>query len=75
MSDEKKDNRSSINVNFQVSEEWIRRVDATLENLHDTDLELDLTRLTRSTLLRLAVLEGLPILEKKYLKTKRSDAN
>ena len=71
MSDEKKDNRSSINVNFQVSEEWIRRVDATLENLHDTDLELDLTRLTRSTLLRLAVLEGLPILEKKYLKTKR----
>ena len=72
MSDEKKDNRSSINVNFQVSEEWIRRVDATLENLHDTDLELDLTRLTRSTLLRLAVLEGLPILEKKYLKTKRT---
>jgi hypothetical protein len=75
LSDEKKDNRSSININFQVSEEWMRRVDATLENLHDTDLELDLTRLTRSTLLRLAVLEGLPILEKKYLKTKRSDAS
>lgn len=74
MSEDKKE-RSSINVNFQVSDEWIRRVDATLENLHDTDLELDLTRLTRSTLLRLAVLEGLPILEKKYLKTKRSDAN
>ncbi len=72
MSDEKKDNRSSINVNFQVSEEWSRRVDATLENLHGTDLELDLTRLTRSTLLRLAVLEGLPILEKKYMKTKRA---
>jgi hypothetical protein len=72
LSDEKKDNRSSINVNFQVSEEWIRRVDATLENLHGTDLELDLTRLTRSTLLRLAVLEGLPILEKKYMKTKRT---
>lgn len=71
MSDVKKD-RSSINVNFQVSEEWIRRVDATLENLHGTDLELDLTRLTRSTLLRLAVLEGLPILEKKYMKTKRT---
>lgn len=72
MSDEKKDRSSSINVNFQVSEEWIRRVDATLENLHGTDLELDLTRLTRSTLLRLAVLEGLPILEKKYMKTKRT---
>ena len=71
MSDEKKD-RSSINVNFQVSEEWIKRVDTTLENLHGTDLELDLTRLTRSTLLRLAVLEGLPILEKKYMKTKRT---
>ncbi len=71
MSEDKKE-RSSINVNFQVSEEWIRRVDATLENLHDTDLELDLTRLTRSTLLRLAVLEGLPILEKKYMKTKRT---
>lgn len=71
MSEDKKE-RSSINVNFQVSEEWIRRVDATLENLHDTDLELDLTRLTRSTLLRLAVLEGLPILERKYMKTKRT---
>lgn len=74
MSEDKKD-RSSINVNFQVSEEWIKKVETTLENLHGTDLELDLTRLTRSTLLRLAVLEGLPILEKKYLKTKRSDAN
>jgi hypothetical protein len=71
LSEDKKE-RSSINVNFQVSEEWIRRVDATLENLHDTDLELDLTRLTRSTLLRLAVLEGLPILERKYMKTKRT---
>ena len=71
MSEDKKE-RSSINVNFQVSEEWIRRVDATLENLHDTDLELALTRLTRGTLLRLAVLEGLRILEKKYLKTKRT---
>lgn len=57
---------------FQASPELTDRINKALENLHGTDLELDMNRLTKSTLLRLAVLEGLNALEKKYLKTKRT---
>lgn len=57
---------------FQASPELTDRINKALENLHGTDLELDMNRLTKSTLLRLAILEGLTVLEKKYLKTKRT---
>lgn len=57
---------------FQASVELTNRINKALEILHGTDLELDMNRLTKSTLLRLAVLEGLNALEKKYLKTKRA---
>ena len=57
---------------FQASPELTDRINKALENLHGTDLQLDMNRLTKSTLLRLAILEGLTVLEKKYLKTKRA---
>jgi hypothetical protein len=54
-------------LSFTASKELEERIINTFERLEKTEWMLDKTLVNKSTLIRSAILEGLAVLEKKYL--------
>lgn len=54
-------------VSFSASFELDNKINEVFERLEKTDWVLDKTTVNKSTLIRSAILEGLAVLEKKYL--------
>lgn len=54
-------------VSFSASLELDNKINEVFERLEKTDWVLDKTTVNKSTLIRSAILEGLAVLEKKYL--------
>ena len=57
-------------VSFSASLELDNKINEVFERLEKTDWVLDKTLVNKSTLIRSAILEGLVVLEKKYLGSK-----
>ncbi len=57
-------------VSFSASFELDNKINEVFERLEKTDWVLDKTLVNKSTLIRSAILEGLAVLEKKYLGSK-----
>lgn len=54
-------------VSFSASIELDNKINEVFEQLEKTEWVLDKTTVNKSTLIRSAILEGLAVLEKKYL--------
>ena len=62
-------------VSFSASFELDNKINEVFERLEKTDWVLDKTTVNKSTLIRSAILEGLAVLEKKYLGGKNDNEN
>lgn len=55
--------------NVRLPRDWLARADALVEHLEKDEAVRSIARPSRSTVLRIAVIEGLKVLEAKYLAT------